>query len=143
MRIERAQQAGNRSLVEDLFGGDRVGGVLFNQRISVHDALHARLEIVRGMEARRETQERCDGSAHQSGQMEAILIWTCGNGVGFRKPWERMALRRRRPSSSNRTSTVLSSWEKIHNSGTPRLAYSAIFWPMSLGVLRGERTSTA
>ncbi len=58
MRIERAQQARDGALVKGLFGGDRVGRVVLDQRVGVDHAFYACVEIVRGAKRRREEEER-------------------------------------------------------------------------------------
>jgi len=57
MRVEFAQQARNRALIESLLGGNGVGGVLFDDGKGIHDALDLLLDIVRGRKSCRGTEQ--------------------------------------------------------------------------------------
>jgi hypothetical protein len=87
VRIEPAQESGDGSLVEGLFGGDRIGGVLLHDGIRADDALHLRIEIVvRGQQGGGSAEHGGGEAHHQSGQISAIWIWTPGNCFGSRTP---------------------------------------------------------
>ena len=57
MRIERFQQAGNRTRVKGLFGVDGVGRIGFHDGERVDEGLELSIKIVRGIQDNRGAQK--------------------------------------------------------------------------------------
>ena len=87
VRIEPAQESGDGPLVESLFGGDGIGGVLLHDGKGADDALHLRIEVVvRGQQGGGSAEHGGGEAKHQSGQIPAIWIWTPGKCFGSITP---------------------------------------------------------
>src|SRR5262249_26803687 len=123
VRIELAQQTRNRTAIERLLRADRVSGVGAGERVGGDDRAELSIEIVLLLAVsecgeRGDGEQECKKAQHQSGQILAISMWTCGKSFGCRIPSARICERRRNPFSRRSTSTVRPSGESTQTSGT-------------------------
>src|ERR1017187_6839085 len=75
MRIELAQQPRNGALIENLFGGNRCGGILLDNGEGVNDPFDLRVKIVRGGERQGGRKQNGEEAKHRLDRRSSILSW--------------------------------------------------------------------